>query len=198
MNDAHVSKVLFVDDEPGMREVMAMLLSEEGYEVLTASDGLDAIAQLRVSTPALVISDLNMPRMSGRELLSVVRRRFPALPVIAMSESCESSSSLPAGVMADAFYPKASCNPDELLGTVAHLIGAREEPQTNDGSCWPQEVQEVQLARAATNQDGQPSIVLNCLECLRSFSSDTTYASSSVQEAHCPFCAATIDFVAAA
>jgi CheY-like chemotaxis protein len=115
-------KVLFVDDEPSMREIMAMLLNEEGYEVFTASDGLDAIAQLRDSTPDLVISDLNMPRMSGFELLSVVRRRFPAIPVIAISESYEFSNSIPPGVMADAFYPKARCKPDEFLRTVACLI----------------------------------------------------------------------------
>ena len=79
------ARILFVDDEPGMREMVAMLLSEEGYEVLTAVDGLDALAQLRSVTPNLILSDLNMPRMSGFEFLSVVRRRFPSIPVIAIS-----------------------------------------------------------------------------------------------------------------
>ena len=102
MHDTRAS-ILFVDDEPCMREMVAMLLSEEGYEVLTAVDGLDALAQLRSVTPNLIVSDLNMPRMSGVEFLSVVRRRSPAIPVIAMSGAYDHGDALPAGVMADAF-----------------------------------------------------------------------------------------------
>jgi len=128
-------KVLFVDDEPFMREIMAMLLSEEGYEVQIARDGLDALAQLRVATPDLIISDLNMPRMSGLEFLSVVRHRFPAIPVIAISESYPAGDRLPPGVMADAYYPKARCNPDELFGSMAHLLQAPINRLTNHHPC---------------------------------------------------------------
>lgn len=78
-------QLLVVDDEPGVRETLAMLLQVEGYGVSTAQDGFDALVQLQVMVPALIISDLNMPRMSGFEFLSVVRRRFPQVPVIAMS-----------------------------------------------------------------------------------------------------------------
>jgi len=60
MNSVPGNKVLFVDDEPSMREIMAILLHEDGYEVLTANDGLDALAKIRASTPDLIISDLNM------------------------------------------------------------------------------------------------------------------------------------------
>ena len=98
-----------------MRELMAMILTEEGYEVSTATDGFDGLAQLRSSVPDLVISDLQMPRMSGVEFLSVVRHRFPAIPVIAMSGAYEMNEYSPAGVMADAFYPKSRCHPDELM-----------------------------------------------------------------------------------
>jgi CheY-like chemotaxis protein len=116
-----------------MREMMAILLNEEGYEVSTASDGLDALAQLRTSTPDLIISDVNMPRMSGIELLSEVRRRFPAIPLIAMSETHEIGND--PDLIADAFYPKARCNADELLGTVASLIRTPVERPTNSGQC---------------------------------------------------------------
>ena len=50
---------------------------EAGYVVRVAVDGLDAIGKLRKGLPALIISDLNMPLMSGVEFLNVVRRRFP-------------------------------------------------------------------------------------------------------------------------
>ena len=192
MNAVPGNKVLFVDDEPCMREIMAMLLNEEGYEVLTASDGIDALAQLRSATPDLIISDLSMPRMSGLELLSVVRSRFPAIPVIAISESYEIRGSLPPGVMADTFYPKGRCNPDELLRTVADLI---RTPVTRPTYHLPSRPPAVQLARAASDSTGDALLMLTCSDCLRAFSLDTSLENPDVQEAHCPFCAAPVSFV---
>ncbi len=89
MKNISRATILFVDDDPCMREVMAMILTEEGYEVSTAADGFDGLAQFRKSIPDLIISDLHMPRMSGVEFLSVVRHRFPAIPVIAISGAHE-------------------------------------------------------------------------------------------------------------
>ncbi len=195
MNAVPGNKVLFVDDEPCMREIMAMLLNEEGYEVLTASDGLDALAQLRSSTPDLIISDLSMPRMSGLELLSVVRSRFPSIPVIAISESYEVRGSVPPGVMADTFYPKARCNPDELLRTVADLI---RTPVTRPTFYRPFQPPATQSARDASDSTGHALLMLTCSDCLREFSLDTSPENPDVQEAHCSFCAAPVSFVTAA
>lgn len=58
---------------------MASLLQEEGYEVEMAEHGFDALALLQSIIPDLIISDLNMPLMSGFEFLPVVRRRFPKM-----------------------------------------------------------------------------------------------------------------------
>jgi CheY-like chemotaxis protein len=85
MSNLSTAMVMFVDDDAAMREVMALILAEEGFAAITAGDGIEALAELRGSTPDLIISDLHMPRMSGIEFLSVVRRRFPAIPVIAIS-----------------------------------------------------------------------------------------------------------------
>jgi len=129
------ASILFLDDDPCMRDVMAMVLNEEGYEVSTAADGFDGLAQLRNSIPDLIISDLHMPRMSGVEFLSVVRRRFPAIPVIAISGAHEMNASFPAGVMADAFYPKGRCHPDELMRTIHELMRGPLSRPTNYRPC---------------------------------------------------------------
>jgi CheY-like chemotaxis protein len=185
-------RVLFVDDEPSMREIMAMLLNEEGYNVSTASDGLDALSQLRVSPPDLIISDINMPRMSGRELLSVVRRRFPAIPVIVISGSYDINDGVPSEVMADAFYPKARCNPDELMRSVAHLLGAQVSRPTNYRPVQPPA---VQMARSVNDSSGHASLMLTCSDCLRAFPLCTTHDAPDIQEAQCPFCAAQVSFM---
>jgi CheY-like chemotaxis protein len=64
-------------------------------------DGFDALLQLQHRVPDLILSDLNIPQMSGFELLSVVRRRFPEILVVASSGAYDSSA-VPNGVIADA------------------------------------------------------------------------------------------------
>lgn len=56
-----------------------------GYDVVAAEDGFRALSQLRKKLPDVVLSDLDMPGMSGFELLSVMRRRFPQISTVAMS-----------------------------------------------------------------------------------------------------------------
>ncbi len=78
-------RILVVDDEAAVRDTAKAMLATQGYEIITAVDGFDALVQLRRSHPDLIISDLSMPNMSGFEFLSVVRKRFPHIPVIATS-----------------------------------------------------------------------------------------------------------------
>ena len=114
--------VLVVDDEASIRNTTSMLLNSAGYDVCTAENGFDALLQLGKVVSDLIISDLNMPQMSGFEFLSVVRRRFPEIPVIAVSGAYDSGDQVPGGVIADAFYSKGRHHPEELLRTVAELI----------------------------------------------------------------------------
>jgi CheY-like chemotaxis protein len=194
-NVKNISKasILFVDDEPCMREVMAMILTEEGYEVSTATDGFDALAQLRTSVPDLIISDLQMPRMSGVEFLAVVRHRFPAIPVIAISGASDTKEFLPADVMADAFYPKCRCQPDELMRTVSNLIHL---PLARPTNYHPASPSRVQTARRIQDASGRPAWLLTCSECLRAFSwVSGEMNGAETQQAHCRFCMTPVNFV---
>ena len=67
-------RILLVEDEPALQELISRYLVTGGYVVQTALDGLDAIKKLRGGLPDLVISDLNMPRMDGFEFLHVMRK----------------------------------------------------------------------------------------------------------------------------
>jgi len=76
------SKVLVVDDEPAIREVMEMILQEWGYDVRLASDGVEAKEMVEAYGPDIVISDVVMPQLSGLDLLRALKAGNPARPVI--------------------------------------------------------------------------------------------------------------------
>lgn len=184
--------ILFVDDDAAMQEVMALILGEEGFEVITARDGIEALAELRRNLPDLIISDLHMPRMSGIEFLSVVRRRFPAIPAVAVSGAFDLSQSYAAGVMADAFYPKGQSHPDELIDTIRQLMYKPLKRPTNYHPCQPPR---VQSARYGQDGRGVSLLLLTCTDCLRGFSvANVSGSDDGKLHAHCPSCGALVQF----
>jgi hypothetical protein len=125
-----------------------------------------------------------MPHMSGFELLSVVRRRFPQILVVAMSGAYRGNS-VPGGVIADAFYAKGMASLEILFSTVADLFRTAAERT----SAHEMESAPVWIPRNGKDSRGVPYIVLTCTECLRSFPLTVTeeYA-PQVLETQCLFC----------
>jgi two-component system, cell cycle sensor histidine kinase and response regulator CckA len=78
---------LLVDDEKALRAYLAMILEHEGFQILEADDGMDALALLRRISGMVdvLVTDVSMPRMTGIELVNAVRMEFPAIPVIYVS-----------------------------------------------------------------------------------------------------------------
>ncbi|MGC1463870.1 MAG: response regulator, partial [Terracidiphilus sp.] len=112
------ASLLIVDDESSIRNSLSLILTEIGWCVRTAVDGFSALAEIQQGVPEILLSDLNMPGMTGFELLTVVRSRFPAVRTIAMSGAF-SGNEVPPGVAADAFYQKGSS-----LGSLLKIIEA--------------------------------------------------------------------------
>jgi CheY-like chemotaxis protein len=80
-----MTKILVVDDEAYMREMMQDILEEAGYTVETATDGAQAISSLARRRPDLLITDILMPNQGGLNLIREATRRHEGLPVIAVS-----------------------------------------------------------------------------------------------------------------
>ncbi len=78
-------RALIIDDEPGMREMLGVLLAREGYHVLTAPSGADALRVLDAEVPDVALSDVNMPGMDGLDLLRAIRQRGLDVPVVLMT-----------------------------------------------------------------------------------------------------------------
>ncbi len=81
------ARILVVDDEPSVRDVIRETLGSRGYEVLLAADGVEALSVINFNPAnvALVITDIHMPHMTGDVLVNVLRRIAPDLPVLAIS-----------------------------------------------------------------------------------------------------------------
>jgi CheY-like chemotaxis protein len=185
-------RILVVDDDESVREVFALMLQREGYDVDTAENGFDALLKLKeVVIPDVIISDLNMPKMSGFEFLSVVRRRFPNVSVIA-SSGAYASKVVPSGVLADAFYAKGEDHSETLLSSVAALIqtSATQARSHRDTSA------PVWIPRNGKDSNGIPYIVITCTECLRSFPLNvTTEQNPEVLETQCLFCSNSVRYI---
>jgi DNA-binding NtrC family response regulator len=79
------TRVLIVDDDGEERQLLAEALSGEGYGIETAADGIYAFEKMKVFEPDVILTDLNMPRMDGFEMLTQLRRHQMAIPVIALT-----------------------------------------------------------------------------------------------------------------
>ena len=124
--EAPRKRVLVVDDSLTVRELLRKLLLNRGYEVAVAVDGMDGWNALRSEDFDLLITDIDMPRMDGIELVTLLRRdsRLQSLPVMVVSYKDREEDrrrGLDAG--ADYYLAKASFHDDALLDAVVELIG---------------------------------------------------------------------------
>ena len=80
-----MTRVLVIDDEPDVRDVLRRVLERGGYEVATAVDSGSGLAACRQQTPDVVVTDIIMPNEHGVDLIRKLRAEFPALAIIAIS-----------------------------------------------------------------------------------------------------------------
>jgi len=121
-----VAKILVVDDEPNIREVVGLYLRRDGHEVVSASDGEEALREFGESEPDLVVLDLMLPKMSGLEVCRRMRaqRRVPLIMLTARGEEEERIGGLSLG--ADDYVVKPF-SPRELTARVAAVLRRVEE-----------------------------------------------------------------------
>ena len=80
-----IFKVLVVDDEENIRDMLVTYLESEGYDVVTADNGMTALASIEEHNPQVVLLDIRMPDMDGLQCLRAIKRKNAELPVIMMS-----------------------------------------------------------------------------------------------------------------
>ncbi|NUP11396.1 MAG: response regulator [Polyangiaceae bacterium] len=124
-----MTSVLVVDDSAIDRRLAGALLAKRGFDVEYATDGQDALARIEQARPDAVVTDLQMPKMTGLELVEAVRQRFPSLPVILMTaHGSEQIAMLALKTGAASFVPKRRLADDlgdtiEAVVAISHDVG---------------------------------------------------------------------------
>jgi CheY-like chemotaxis protein len=176
-------RILVVDDEPSIRETAKPLLESEGYEVVTAADGLDGLHALSKSLPDVIISDLHMPRMTGFEFLGIVRKRFPHIAIIAMSGEFVPGENLNV-VMADAFWQKGQ-SIKKLFQEITRVVAAspaRSEREKRD------------IEPLLVQRDSAGYLIISCPKCLRPNKLGAISLNGGIHEMICPSCSTPVKF----
>ena len=124
-------RILVVDDDPTSLKLLDLILSKEGYQVMTASNGLEALRKARLESPDLLILDVMLPGFDGFEICHRLRTE-PAtatMPIMMLSSKQQKSDQDAASkVGANAFLAKP-VDRAALLTKVAELLGDQKPPE---------------------------------------------------------------------
>ena len=148
--------VLLVDDDAALLEVMTIVLSSEGYRVVTASDGAEALQELGRKDLDIVVLDVMLPRISGFEVLKKIREKsnVPVVMLTAKSQSVDKVVGLELG--ADDYITKPF-DTKELLARIRAILRrfARQEGKDQDGVLKLGPLQ-LDLNDYTVTRDGEP------------------------------------------
>ena len=123
-----MEKILVVDDEQGLRDVLSIMLKRAGYAVTVASDGDEAIAQVQKEIFDLVITDLKMPRVGGLEVLKAVKAASPDTVVLMITAFASADSAVEAMKHGADDYLTKPFQVDEVQLIIRNAIERRRWP----------------------------------------------------------------------
>lgn len=129
------AKLLVIDDDPDIRDVLSVFLQAEGFEVITAVDGLEGLEMIKAETPDLIVLDLMMPQVDGFDVCNTLRdprwARWSKIPIVVLTSVREEASrkryELETGMRMDVDdYVEKPLDPDVLLERVRNILARQE------------------------------------------------------------------------
>ena len=111
-------RILVVEDDPAVQKALRRLFETEGYSVETQSDGKSAIESFQNSTPAAVVLDLRLPKVSGRDVCKEIKALSPSLPIVVLSAASDVSDKVLLLELGADDYVTKPFSPRELLARV--------------------------------------------------------------------------------
>lgn len=154
-----MTKILLVEDDKSLREIYGVRLLAEGYDIVSAGDGEEALAMAIKERPALIVSDVMMPKISGFDMLDILRSTTETrdVKVIMMTAlSSEDQRQRGEALGADRYLVKSQVGIEDVVRTVHEVLGDAPEPTPA-----PEPAAEpVAAAGAPTTQQDAPAVTL--------------------------------------
>lgn len=119
-------KILIIDDERTIREIFSLLLEEAGYSVQVARDGAEGLKKAQVSAPDVVLLDMNLPDLSGIELLPKIKEAIPVGEVIIVTAFGTIKSAVEATKLGAYDYLEKPIDNDELLLLISRALEVKK------------------------------------------------------------------------
>ena len=120
-------RILVVDDDQGMRENLAELFESLGYEVWTAANTADALAELERGDVDLLLTDYKMPGPTGVELIEAARKRQPGIRAVLMTAFGDSFTEIESDRRGAVGYVNKPFEADEIIAFVEKILALRDE-----------------------------------------------------------------------
>lgn len=114
---------MVVDDDALTLRAMEEILTDEGYEVIVARDGRDAVEQLGVRPPQLLLTDLEMPELCGEQLVVRVQQSYPQLPILVLTSRLVIDARREAQRLGVHGYLNKPIEIDHLLSAIETSLG---------------------------------------------------------------------------
>ncbi len=145
------AKILVVDDEPDIQEIVRANLEGGGYKVYGAATGAEALRQLKLVRPDLVILDVVLPEIDGMEVLRRIRRdpqtaRTPVVMLTCMAEDTDVLQALSGGAIE---YLTKPFQPEYLVASVGALLDVFDPAMREERRAWLLACQQRKMAQAA-------------------------------------------------
>lgn len=117
-------RVLVIDDSKTIRRSAENLLTKAGYDVVTATDGFDALAKIAETRPTIIFVDIMMPRLDGYQTCALIKNNseFKATPVVMLSSKDGLFDKAKGRIVGSDQYITKPFSKDELLGTIRTLV----------------------------------------------------------------------------
>lgn len=117
-------KVMVVDDSKTIRRTAETLLRKEGFEVITATDGFDALSKIADNKPAIIFVDIMMPRLDGYQTCALIKNNneFKSTPVVMLSSKDGLFDKAKGRIVGSDQYLTKPFSRDELIGAIEKLV----------------------------------------------------------------------------
>ena len=126
--------ILLVDDEPHVIRVLRLMLEREGYLVASANDGAEALEKIALARPDVLVSDIQMAGMDGRDLCRIARERYPddRFPIFVMTSMTAAEERDWVRELENVEFLEKPLSPRQLVARLSTYFAARPAPQENN------------------------------------------------------------------